>query len=200
MIIKQTENKYPVLDLIKNRWSPVGFSEKNVEPEKIQSMFEAARWAPSCYNEQPWSFIFATKNSIVNYGKILDCLAEGNQSWASKTPMLVLGLTKKTFDQNGYVNDHAKYDLGQAVAHLSIQASSDGLYLHQMAGFDPVKAREIFDIPDNYDAVVAIAIGYLAEEKDIPENFLARDKGKRIRKDTSEFIFSDKFGFKSEIF
>lgn len=200
MIKKEADNKYPLADVLKKRWSPVGFSSKEVEPEKIRSMFEAARWAPSSYNEQPWSFILASGISDENHAKIVDCLVEGNKTWAETVPVLILGIAKKTFSRSGKANNYGFYDLGQAVANLSIQATFDGLYLHQMAGFDAAKAKEIFDIPEDYQVAVAIAVGYIAEEDDIPDEFLARDKGKRTRRDTSEFVFSDKFGSKNKLF
>lgn len=200
MITKEAGNKYPLNELIRKRWSPVGFSSREIEPEKIQSMFEAARWAPSSYNEQPWSFIFATKQNESVYNKILECLFDGNTPWAKNAPLLILGITSEVFGRNEKPNNHAEYDLGQAVANLSIQATADGLFLHQMAGFDPVKAKELFGVPNNHKVVVAVAAGYLAEEKDLPEAFAARDSGERKRKNLSEFVFSGNFGKKSDLF
>jgi len=200
MITREAGNNYPLNELIKKRWSPVGFSSREIESEKIQSMFEAARWAPSSYNEQPWSFIFATKQNESVYSKILECIFDGNTSWAKNAPLLILGITSKTFSRNGNINNHAEYDLGQAVTNLTMQATADGLFLHQMAGFNPVKAVKLFKVPDNQKIVVAIAAGYLAKEKDLPEMFVARDSAERERKNISEFVFSGNFGEKSDLF
>ena len=199
MIKKEAENKYPVIDVIKKRWSPVGFSDKPVEKEKLQSLFEAARWAPSCYNEQPWNFIFGLKGDET-YEKIFNLLMDGNKPWNKKVPVLILGFVKKTFSRNETENRHAVYDLGQAVGNINAQATADGLVLHQMAGFDTKKSGEVFAFTENHEAIVVISVGYQEEENKISESLLEREKGKRSRKDFKEFVFGNRLGEKSDLF
>ena len=151
---------HPIHDLIRRRWSPRAFDpDRLVEPAKLRSIFEAARWAPSSNNEQPWRFIVATKDEPEEFGKVLACLVEKNQSWARHAPVLMIGATSLAFERNRQRNRHAFYDLGAAVAFLTMEATAQGLSLHQMAGFSPDKARETFSIPESAEAVVALALG-----------------------------------------
>lgn len=190
MNIKFTDNKYPIIDELKNRWSPVIFSDRPVEKEKIFSMFEAARWAPSSFNEQPWAFIYATKENTEEYNKLLDCIFEGNAEWAKDAPLLLIAFAKTVHDRNGKPNKHAWFDLGHAVSNLSAQATAMGLYLHQMGGFDSAKTNDFYNVPENYEPVVAIAIGYMGEYDSAPEGFQNRDKAPRKRNEITEFVFT----------
>ena len=131
--------------------------------ETIRSVLEAARWAASSFNEQPWRFIVATKDDPANFDKLLRCLVPGNQDWAKSAPVLLLSATKLTFTRNDKPNRHAYHDVGLAVSQLIVQATALGLYVHQMAGFDVDQARQSFGIPEGFDPVAAIAIGYSAE-------------------------------------
>lgn len=191
---KFTDNKYPIIDEVKNRWSPVIFSNKPVEKEKIFSMFEAARWAPSSFNEQPWAFIYATKENPEEYNKLLNCIFEGNAEWAKDAPLLIIAFAKTRHDRNGKPNKHAWFDVGHAVSNLSAQATAMDLYLHQMGGFDAAKTNEIYDVPENYEPVVAIAIGNMGEYDSAPEGFQNRDSAPRKRKKITEFVFTGKWG------
>jgi len=132
---KPAINQYPIHDLLRRRWSPRAFSSQPVEVEKIQSLFEAARWASSCFNEQPWNFILATVEHPTAHQKLVSCLKEGNQAWAKQAPLLVLTVANMTFVQNGKPNPHAFHDIGLAVGNLVVQATALGLVLHQMAAF-----------------------------------------------------------------
>src|SRR5881394_2967613 len=133
---REVDVRHPIHELLRRRWSPRAFDpNKPVESEKLRACFEAARWAPSSFNEQPWSFIVATRDKPQEYAKLLACLVEKNQSWARSAPVLMIGATSLLWARNGKPNRHAFYDLGQAVAHLTVQATAQGLYLHQMAGF-----------------------------------------------------------------
>src|SRR4051794_30404999 len=119
--------KYPINPLLQNRWSPRAFDSRPIEIEKVQSLFEAARWSPSSSNEQPWAFIVATKDQPEEFERVLSCIVEANAVWAKTAPLLVISVASHLFSRNGKPNHHAFYDVGQAVAHLSIEAESLGL-------------------------------------------------------------------------
>jgi nitroreductase len=128
--------------------------------EELRSLLEAARWAASSYNQQPWHFIVATKEDPRVYERLLGCIVPANALWAGKAPVLMLTVAKLTYDANGAPNRHALHDVGQATANLSLQATALGLAVHQMGGFDMERAREEFSIPEGYEPVAAIAVGY----------------------------------------
>lgn len=189
-IEKSADTQYPIHDLLRHRWSPLAFSEQMVEPEKLCSVLEAARWAASSYNEQPWSFIVATKDNQGEFERLLSCLAEGNQQWAKNAPVLMLSVAKLYFERNGVENRHAFHDVGASAALLAIQATALGLLLHQMAGFDVPRPREVYSIPEGYEPVAAIALGYLGDAQTLPERLLQRELAPRIRKPLESFVFS----------
>ena len=180
--------------LLQKRWSPRAFSEQMVEPEKLCILFEAARWAASSFNEQPWSFIVATKDNRDRYDRLLSCLAEFNQLWAQSAPILMLSVAKLSFEKNGKENRHAFYDVGSALANLAIQATALDMFIHQMAGFDVEKARSLFDIPQGYEPVTAIAVGYPGDSQTLPEKLYQREVAPRTRKPLSNFVFTDSWG------
>ncbi|MGH7236266.1 MAG: nitroreductase family protein, partial [Nitrospiraceae bacterium] len=136
---KPAQAQYPIHDLLQKRWSPRAFSGRAVEADKLRILFEAARWAPSSFNEQPWSFIVATKDDQANFDRLLRCLLEGNRAWARHAPVLRLSVAKLRFEEDGEPNRHAFHDVGLAVENLVIQATALGLVVHQMAGFDVQK-------------------------------------------------------------
>lgn len=197
MTQKITDNKYPIIDEIKNRWSPVIFSDKPVEEEKIFSLFEAARWAPSSFNEQPWAFIYATKKNCEAYENLLSCIFEGNAEWAKNAPLLILVLAKSNFSRSGKPNRHAWFDVGHAVSNLSAQATAMDLFLHQMGGFDSIKTREIFSIPETHEPVVAIAVGYLGNTENVSPELTQRDSAPRKRNEINNFVFNASKKFKT---
>ncbi len=190
MIEKYASNDYPIHELLKKRWSPRAFSDQPVEPEKILSLLEAARWSPSCFNEQPWNFIIASKDDTTEYQRLLSCLAEKNRMWAQHAPLLMLSVAKLHFNHNGKSNRYAFHDVGLAVANLVVQATALGLCAHQMAGFNLDKAHELYQIPENYESVTAIAIGYLGELDHLPEEFQKSESSPRTRKSLSDFVYS----------
>jgi nitroreductase len=190
---KSAITEYPVLDLIKNRWSPRAFSTDPIEEEKIFSMLEAARWAPSCFNEQPWNFILFRKENKEEFNRIIEVLSPGNQLWAKNAPLIILSLAKTIFDRNGKENKHALHDVGAAVTNLTLQAADMGLYVHQMAGFDMERARKLFNIPDKFEPVSAIAIGYYGSLKDLSEDFQKSESAVRRRKPISGFTFEGRW-------
>lgn len=191
---RPAETSVPIHDHISHRWSPRAFENKPVEPEKLRSLFEAARWAASSYGDQPWYFIVTTKDDAHNHKLALDGLIEFNQSWAKAAPVLGFSVARKKFAHNGEVNAHAWHDVGQAMATLAIQAEAEGLQVHQMAGFVSAKVRQNFGIPEEYEPVAAFTIGYAASADTLPEPFKEREKAPRQRKPLESFVFSGPWG------
>jgi len=187
---KSSDTQYPIDDLLSKRWSPLAFSEKSVEPEKLRSVLEAARWAASSYNEQPWSFIVATSDNQAEFDRLLSCLAEGNQEWAKTAPVLMLSVAKLQFERNGVENRHAFHDVGAAAAQLAMQATALGLFIHQMAGFDVPLSRSLYSIPEGYEPVAAIALGYIGDPQTLSEKLLQRTLAPRTRKPLENFVFT----------
>ncbi|MDX9694496.1 MAG: nitroreductase family protein [Bacteroidales bacterium] len=180
-----------IIDSIKNRYSTVLFSHQQIENEKLQLLFEAARWAPSAFNEQPWRFIVGTKDHDNHYEKLLDCLVDGNKHWAQHAPVLVLVATKKVFSHNPNPNRSSFYDTGLAIGNLLSQATAFNLFVHQMGGFSIDKAKNEFSIPDEFEPIVIMAIGYKGDSEDFPEDLQIREKKVRIRKpleDLTKFV------------
>ena len=151
--------EYPVHELIRDRWSPRAFSDKAISSADLRSLFEAARWAPSSSNEQPWAFIVATRADHENFAKALHPLVEFNINWAKHAYVLGFAVSELAFAKNKTPNRNAQYDTGAAMSQLTTEATSRGLLVHQMAGFDPDTAREVFEIPAGWDALAAFAIG-----------------------------------------
>ena len=190
---KQADTAYPIHELLQRRWSPRAFSDKMVETDKLRSLFEAARWAPSSNNEQPWQFVMATKNNPSEYDRLFQCLKEGNKKWAHLAPVLMLSVARLNFEDEGTPNRHAFHDTGMAVFSLVVQATALGLMVHQMAGFDVEKARTDLKIPDGHEPVAMIAIGYPGDRTSYRnpiglENF-DRASGNRCR-----IVFSAEWG------
>jgi nitroreductase len=185
---------HPIHELLQKRWSPRAFADRLVEPAKLASLLEAARWAPSSFNGQPWSFIVATKDNSAEFSKLLSCLIEFNQSWAKAAPVLMLTVTRLTFEHNNEPNRHAFHDVGLAMGNLSVQATSEGLFLHQMAGILPDVAKKTFGIPDGFEAVAGVALGYLGDPATLPEKLRDREAKPSDRKPLSAFVFSGTWG------
>lgn len=181
---------HPILPVLADRWSPRAFANKPVETEKLQQLFEAARWSASSFNEQPWRFIVATKDNEEEYARALGCLVEFNQSWAKTAPVLVLTAVRKTFSKNGKPNPCCEHDLGLAMGNLSAQATHLGLVIHQMAGVDRDKIRETYNIPEEFEPLTGTAIGYLGHPERIPEAVQKGETAPRIRKPLSETVFA----------
>jgi nitroreductase len=196
---REAITNYDINPLLKKRWSPRAFSEKPIENEKLQRMFEAARWSPSASNEQPWAFIVGKKGDET-YNNIMSTLVEFNQIWSQFAPMLVLSCAKKDVIKGEGENLYRKYDIGQAVAHLTFQAASEGIYVHQMAGFDAEKTNKLFHIPANFEAVTVLAIGHIGDPKILHPKLEKLEYADRVRKPLEEFIFSGKFGEDSGLF
>ena len=165
-----------------------------VETDKLRSVFEAARWAPSSDNEQPWQFVVATKNSPSEYDRLFQCLKEGNKKWAHLAPVLMLSIASLNWEEDGTPNRHAFHDTGMAVFSLVVQATALGLVVHQMAGFDVEKARTDLKIPDGHEPVAMIAIGYPGDQDLLQEPYRTREFRPRERKPIAEFVFSAEWG------
>ena len=185
---------HPVHELIAKRWSPYGFADRPVSIDDLRSLFEATRWAPSSYNEQPWSYIVATKENPAEFERVLSCLVDANQAWAKAAPVLALGCTSLLFTLNNKPNPAAIHDLGLAAGNLCLEATARGLYVHQMIGILPDKAREVFHIPERVQPVTGLAIGYAANPKNLPEKLRERDLAPRTRKSLAEFVFGGQWG------
>lgn len=190
-MIKYANTQYPVDELIKQRWSPRSFSSEKVPRETILTLFEAATWAASSRNEQPWRFIYGLKDEDESYQKIFETLIIWNQKWAKSAPVLVLAIAKTNSDYHNKPNDYALYDLGQAVATMAIQAASSEIYMHQMGGFDPEMAQQLFSIPEGYKAVSAIAIGYLGKPEALPEDMQDLETKERTRLPLDKIVFTN---------
>jgi len=184
----------PIHDLIRERWSPRAFADKPVPHDALRSLFEAARWAPSSNNEQPWAYLVATKDDKENFAKTLGVLVEFNASWAKNAPVLALAVAKLAFAKNNAPNRNAPYDLGAASAFLTVEATSRGIFVHQMAGFDPQKARQTFGIPSDWDSFAALAIGYPGDPESLPQSLKDREVAPRTRKPVSEFVMAGQWG------
>ena len=196
---KKAVTDHSVNELLLKRWSPYGFADRPVSQEDLCSLFEAARWAASSYNEQPWSYIVATKDDTQEFERVLSCLVGPNQAWAKEASALVLCSTTLNFTRNSKPNDAAIHDLGLAAGNLSLEATARGISVHQMIGILPDKAREVFDIPDGVQAVTAMAIGYAADPNSLPDQLKQRDLSPRQRKPLTEFVFGGAWGTTSSL-
>jgi nitroreductase len=179
--------------LIKKRWSPRAFANREVSTEQLELIFEAARWAPSSFNEQPWRFIVGRRGDNT-YQRILDTLVEFNQKWSHTAEVLAITVVKKSFTKNGKPNRVCQFDLGQSLAYITFQAYDLGLVMHQMAGLRLEKATEVFAIPDDYEPVTAFALGYQGNPDILPEDLRKSEYEARQRKPRKEFVFKETFG------
>jgi nitroreductase len=196
---KRVATDYPVQELIATRWSPYAFADRPVSREDVCSLFEAARWAPSSYNEQPWSYVVATRDQPNEFERLLSCLVEANQSWAKFAPVLALGCTSLNFTRNGQPNAAAVHDLGLASGTLVLEATARGLAVHQMIGILPDRARELYQIPEGVRPLTGLAIGYAGDPARLPEPLRDRDLARRPRKPLAAFVFGGTWGTASPL-
>lgn len=181
-------------DLLLHRWSPRAFAEKAVPAEVLRGLFEAARWAPSSNNEQPWAYLVASKGDVENFRKMVDVLVEFNAGWAKHAPVLALSVAHVKTQRDGKPNRVALHDVGTASAQLTFEANAQGLQVHQMAGFDLEKARQAFSIPSDWEPVAAMAIGYPGDPAALPEKLRERELAPRTRKPLAEFVMTGGWG------
>lgn len=187
-MIKQAKTKYDVHELIRNRWSARSFSEKEITQEELETIFEAAGWAFSAMNYQPWRYIFAHKKDEINFHKMVDCLNGGNKPWAKDASVIIMALAKRNYD-NGSPNTASLHDLGAANTNLILQATSMNIYGHLMGGFNKEKAVDVLNIDTNeYEPFVFIALGYLDIPEKLTEPYKTREMTPRSRKPLTEYI------------
>ncbi len=191
---KPAPSDFPVHELIRERWSPRAFADRLVPQEVLRSIFEAARWAPSCYNEQPWAYIVASRDDNEGFERMLSVLVEFNANWAKSAPLLAIAVAELAFAKNNSPNRNAQYDTGAASALLSLEATAHGLAVHQMAGYDQEKARQVFGIPAGWEAIAALAIGYPGDPASLPQPLKDREMAPRTRKPIAEFVMAGHWG------
>lgn len=192
---KIADADHDIEDLFSTRWSPRAFADRPVEAEKLRRMLEAARWTMSSFNEQPWRYVVASRTEDPDaYDELLQCLNEGNQSWAKNAPVLMMSFYKKTFSHNDRKNRSAPHDLGAASAALTIQATAMDLYVHQMAGIKKDVARRTYDVPEDFEPMAGLAVGYLGTPEMLSENRRESERKPRSRISIDEFVFGEDWG------
>lgn len=196
MFSKIADTSAPVATFLTRRWSGVAFDEsRDISQPDILSLAEAARWAPSCFGDQPWRFIFCQKSVHPDaWQKAFDCLAEGNRSWNCHVPLLILICGDTLLTRNEKPNAYGEYDSGAAAVSLCLQAASLDIMTHQMAGFDKEKARELFSIPERFNPIAMMAVGYQLPRDAIPEDLKNRETAPRNRRDLAENFFAGTWG------
>jgi nitroreductase len=180
-----------ILEIIQERWSPVAFSSSKVEDFKLKAMFEAAGYAPSCNNEQPWLFVYSTQDDKKIFNDFFGFLADGNKLWAKNAYALAISMARTKFSYNDKPNRFAFYDTGMAVTNLLLQAQTLDIYVHQMGGYSIEKVKEYFRLGSDIEPIAMMAIGYLGDGSDLSPELLKRDEKRRPRKSVTEFVFKN---------
>jgi len=183
---------HPIHELLQQRYSPYAFDPgRPVNEEDLAALFEAARWAMSSYNAQPWRYIVGVRDrSQALWEKVHSVLVEGNQPWAANAPILALGIVEHRFEHNDKLNKAATHDLGAASACLTLEATARGLCVHQMIGIEPDRAREVFSIGGSMEPFTGLAIGYAGEPHHVEEKFAEREQKPRARKPMEDIILA----------
>ena len=187
--IKRADTSLPILPILAERWSPRAWQDRPVEEEKLVRAFEAARWAASSGNEQAWRFLVARRHFDASWEDALACLVEGNLEWAHAAPVLVITAAAKETSR-GRPYKHAWHDLGLAMGNLSAQAMADGLHVHHMGGILPDEARRRFRVPDDFDIVTAVTIGYLGDPDSLSERRRESELAPRTRRPLAQTLFT----------
>ena len=177
--------------LFVQRWSPRAMSGESLDEAELMRLFEAARWAPSCFNEQPWRFLYARRDDE-HWSKFFELMVEGNQGWAKRAAALVVVVSYTKFSHNGKPDRFHSFDTGAAWENLALQATLRGLVVHGMGGFDADGARRILEIPEEYAVEAMIAIGRPGKKEDLPEALQQREQPSD-RKPLSELVMNGKF-------
>jgi nitroreductase len=187
---------YEILDVIRERWSPRAFDpDRAVPPGELRRLLEAARWAPSSFNEQPWRFVVTDRRQGPEaFAALHASLVGSNRSWSAAVPTLVLVAVRMTHERNDAVNSHAWYDTGQAVAFLALQATAVGIAIRQVQGFDADEARRACDVPAPFEPALILAIGYAGDPATLPDRQQAAERTPRQRRALTEFVFQDSWG------
>ena len=191
--------EYPIHPLLAERWSPKAFADRPIPADVLGSLLEAARWSPSSSNEQPWRFVLIHREDEAAHSRMVETLSDNNRLWAASAPLLIVGVVSMLRSRSGRPNAYAWYDLGQSVAHFSVQATAAGLHVHQMGGFDKEKARTVLGVPENFEPVVAIAVGYLGDVADLPDDLQASVANPRSRRPLQESVFNGQWGEAADI-
>lgn len=192
---KLAESSFDLHEIIRQRWSPVAFDPRPIPRSVLGSLFEAARWAPSSYNEQPWCFCVATQAEPTEFATLLSCLMEANQVWARHAGALVISCAQLALKRNQKPNRYAWHDTGLATQNLLLQATAQGLIGHPMGGFDATRARDVLQIPESHEPVAAIALGYpLDDRSQLPDDLLQREEAARVRKPLTDMVFTGRWG------
>jgi nitroreductase len=181
---------YPIQPALAERWSPYAYDARPVSDDDLRSLFEAARWAASAFNEQPWRFLVARRADTDARAAVLSCLVEANQAWADAAPVLALTVIAEHYAHNGKPNGTAAHDLGLAVGNLSAESTARGLHVHQMGGILPDRAREVFGIPKGFRAVTGLAIGYAADPATLDDDMRRRETAPRERRPLETTVFT----------
>jgi nitroreductase len=196
---RSAESEHPIHPLIAGRRSPRAFGGQPVAPATLRSLLEAARWAPSAANMQPWHFIVGTAEEPEAHSRLVSVLFDLNVRWAARAPVLMLVVVKQYADREGNLTNRSLYDAGLAVGALTFEAAARGLVLHQMGGFDAGKARELFAIPEGHEPAVAIALGYPGDPATLPDDLRDREQAPRTRKPLADFVFANTWGESSTL-
>lgn len=193
---KTAATRVPIHEIIANRWSGRAYDAgRPVTQEQIIALLEAARWAPSCYGDQPWRFVVWDKNKdAVGWKAAFDCLVPGNQGWAGDAPVLLLACADTLFNHNSQPNRWAQYDTGAAVENLCLQAQALGLMAHQMGGFDPDKARAVAGIPEQFTLMAMVTVGYAADMSVVSADAREREIAPRQRREFNALFFAGNWG------
>ena len=203
MLDKSAVTQYPINDLARTRWSPLAFDSTRAVPmADLLSILEAGRWAASSNNGQPWRFIVGAKpDDVATWEKLYSCLLDRNQVWAKNAPVLLLAVARKRFEYNEKENRWWQHDTGQAMANIAMEATAHGLHVHQMGGYNVDKAREVFQIGDDFEPMATAAIGYLADSSVLEDTTLIErhENPLRQRKPLSEIVFGGVFGESSPL-
>lgn len=186
MTDRRTE--YPVDSLFLKRWSPRAMTGETVNHADLMSLFEAARWAPSAYNNQPWRFLYAHRDSV-HWPLFFDLLGESNQTWCQNAGALILLAAKTTFDHNGEAARLYAFDAGAAWENLALEATHRGLVTHAMQGFNHIGAKTVLNLPDDYDPMIMIAVGHRAAADSLPDGLKAREKPSP-RRSLNDLVFA----------
>jgi len=187
--IKTAETKSPILDIIAKRWSPRAFSNQDITDETLNTILEAASWSFSANNEQPWRYIVA-KRGTETFQKISELFTPGNKTWAPNAAALMISVIRTTFARDNSINKAAMHDVGAANAHLAIEARAHNVFTHFIGGFDKNKAKEVFNLPEGFEPIACIALGYLGSPEQLNETLKPREEQPRERKPLSEFVLN----------
>jgi nitroreductase len=180
-----------ILEIIQERWSPYSFSPAPVEDFKLKAMFEAAGYAPSCNNEQPWLFVITTREDETVFDDFIGFMADGNKIWAKNAYAIVISMARMKFSHNGKPNRWAFHDTGMAVSNLLLQALALDVYVHQMGGYSVEKVKDYFKLGDDIEPVAMMAVGYLGDGSSLTPELFKRDEARRPRKSINEFVYKN---------